>query len=354
MKKAIKKFFSKLSLYYYRFAIYRCEMKKIRKKKNLWKSVTLDKITSKEIKKKYGTKDYWHRYYQYFTGKFDIDYIPEILFSTKLEPILNKRYLTKALEDKSLLHTLYGDVENLYIPKTIVQKTYGIYFDTTGNPISCEEALKIVDNYLKKYGKAIIKPTIETSSGENVRILSLKDNCTDKYKDNFIIQELVENQADIKRLNPNSLNTMRVITYICGDEYFVAPIILRMGGGASHLDNAHAGGIFISVDDNGVLGDKAYSEFGGGYQKHPYTNVKFQNYKIVGVDKIKQVAIKCHQKTPQLKMISWDLTINKDGVPTLIESNQFGQAVWMSQIAHGKSFFGKNTDKMLELIKKNK
>ena len=352
MKSALKKFFNMISLYYYKFAIYRCEMKKIYKKKNLWKNIKLDKKISHEIKKIYGTKDYWHRYYQYFTGNFDINYIPEIIFSTKVEPILNKRSLTKALEDKSLLHTLYGDVENLYIPKTIIQKTYGIFYDIDGNPISSEIANKIVSNYLKKHNSAIIKPTIGTSSGQNVRILTRNDNWNESYKDNYIIQELIQNQDDIKKLNPNSLNTMRVITYICNEKYYIAPIILRMGGGLSHLDNAHAGGIFISVNDNGTLGKEAYSEYGNKYKKHPYTNIKFENYKIGGIDKVKQVAIECHKRTPQLKMISWDLTINKDGMPTLIESNQYGQAVWMSQIAHGKSFFGDNTEGMLELLKK--
>mgnify|MGYP004510157211 CR=1 FL=1 len=38
-----------------------------------------------------------------FTGNFDEKYFPEVLFSSKLEPLLNDRRYCKSIEDKSLI-----------------------------------------------------------------------------------------------------------------------------------------------------------------------------------------------------------------------------------------------------------
>ena len=355
MKKMIKNIIKKLEIIYYQAVIHHCEIKKIHKKKKLWESVKLTGLQREEIKKAFGGgigRQYrWHRYYQYFTGNFDAKYFPEILFSTKLEPILNNRKVADVLQDKSLLRTLYGSVEGIYIPKTIVLNSYGKFIDTYDNLLTYEQARDIVKGYLEKNKKAIIKPTVGSCSGQNVKMLNSIKDWDNTYKENYVIQEVITNQEDIKKLNPDSLNTMRVMTYICNNKYYCAPIVLRMGRGKSHLDNAHAGGIFIGVKDNGELFPEAYSEYGDKFKLHPYTKVKFEGYKLKGIDKVIDIAIKLHKKTPQLGMISWDITINEKGIPTLIEANMFGQAVWIGQISHGKSFFGENTNRMLSLLK---
>lgn len=231
MKKGIKLLINKLYTIYYRIVIYYYEIKKIYKKRNLWKDIKISKENKKEIRKRYGTKDYWHRYYQYFTGKFDINYFPEILFSTIIEPKLNSKKVANVLSNKSLLQTLYGDVEGIYIPKTIIQNSYGRFFDNDGNVISIQQAKNKVIKYLNENKKAIIKKSVDTCSGESVKLITSIDQWDNTYKQNYIIQETISNQEDIKKLNPNSLNTMRVITYICNGKYFCAPIVLRIRGG---------------------------------------------------------------------------------------------------------------------------
>ena len=49
-------------------------------------------------------KQYWHKLYQSYTGKFNVRYFPEYLFSSKLEPLFDKNPYNDALEDKNLLH----------------------------------------------------------------------------------------------------------------------------------------------------------------------------------------------------------------------------------------------------------
>ena len=329
------------------------ELRKIKSKENLWKQVTLSHKQIEEIESIYGKgcDTRWHQYYQYFTGEFHAEYLPEIIYSTKLEPMWNPKFVTSALCDKGLLEILYESIEGLYIPKTVILNSSGVYYNIDRNIVSLNDAVSIIHESLAKYGSLIIKPTLNSMSGRNVRIL--KEDCDirellkNEYKSDFIVQERMENQDDIKQLNPFSFNTLRVITYICDCNYYVAPLVLRIGGSKSHLDNAHAGGIFVGVDEDGTLLDEAFTEYGEKYKEHPVTHVEFKGYRIAGIDRVVRAAVECHKHTPHLKMISWDFSIDKAGRVILIESNQYGQAVWISQIAHGKPFFGENTLKIL-------
>lgn len=332
------------------------EISKIREKENIWNQVTLSPEQIRKIEEVYGKgcDTRWHKYYQYFTGNFDPYYLPEVIYSTKMEPRFNPKFITNALCDKGLLKILYGSIEGLYIPRTIVLNSSGIYYDCNRKLINLGEAIEIIKNQLEKNGELIIKPTLDSMSGKNVRILTSEHNITDllkkDYKCNFIVQEKMTNQDDLKRLNPSSFNTLRVITYICDNEYFVAPVLLRIGGSQSHLDNAHAGGVFIGVKEDGRLMESAFTEYGEKYKEHPVTHIRFDGYKIHGVDCVVKMAIECHKHTPHLKMVSWDFSIDVLGRVVLIESNQYGQSVWLPQIAHGKSIFGENTLKMLRSI----
>ena len=63
------------------------------------------------------------------------------------------------------------------------------------------------------------------------------------------------------------------------------------------------------------------------------------------------MAIELHKRVPFLGILSWDLTIDKDGFITIIEMNTTGQSAWFPQFANGEPLFGKNTPQMLKLVR---
>ena len=99
-------------------------------------------------------------------------------------------------------------------------------------------------------------------------------------------------------LNKTSLNTFRVITYICKDMVHVAPIALRING--KQLDNIHAGGITIGVKSNGSLKKMAFSEHREKYDIHPNSGIVFVSVKIRNFNQLSEVTIKCHERIPWL------------------------------------------------------
>lgn len=110
------------------------------------------------------------------------------------------------MEDKSRIPTLYASVPDIKIPETIVLNTSGIYYDKDGNVISKAKAIELVQQYLEKNEEAVMKPTRASCGGEGVVIL--QGNCFADYASgtNFIVQERIVNQEDLRALNPSSLN----------------------------------------------------------------------------------------------------------------------------------------------------
>lgn len=341
------------------------ELKKIKDERRvvLLKKAVLSSEQYKKIDnfflKYYGEKiPYdWHRLYKSYTGKFTEEYFPEILFSSIYEPKVNPEDYRYVLDDKLLLNVFCLDVNNVRTPKVFGVFCNGIYRDEKHMAMTRFEFLDRFSNV----GEAVIKPTQDTSSGYGVYLVNLLEG-TDQisgrsleelinaYKGAYIIQEVIRPHEILKTLYPDSINTFRIITYLWDGVVNHCPLTLRMGQGGSYLDNAHAGGIFIGVSDEGLLADKAFTEFQTVYDSHPDTGFIFENYHIPYVKDLIECAKRMHLNTPQLGIISWDLTIDEEGSFILIEVNTRGQAVWFPQMANGKAAFGKNTVGILRFI----
>jgi len=111
-------------------------------------------------------------------------------------------------------------------------------------------------------------------------------------------------------------------------------------------------GIAVGINDEGKLKKYAFTEIGEKFIEHPDTGVVFENYQIPFIKEIVQIAYKCHEKTPHLRMISWDFTVDSNNNICLIEANMNAQSLWFPQYVNGCSAFGNNTKYMLELISK--
>lgn len=344
----------------------RGEIKKFKdpRRIKIWSKINLTEEQIKEIDKlyleNYGKKiPYtWHRHFTAFTRQFDKNYFPEILYIPKFENYMNphKEYV-KVFEDKNLLSCFASSV-GVLTPKTYFSCVMGLYRDADNNIVKKEDIFEKLQNI----GEAFLKPTVGTSSGVGCRLVNIingvdketGESITDIIKtvgNNFIIQEKIICHEAIRKLNPSSVNTFRVITYRWQDEIYNMPVLMRIGQGGKNVDNAHAGGMFIAIEEDGRLHRAAFTEFKKEYLEHPDTHIVFENYIIPNVDKIIEAAKKMHMLLPQNGSYNWDFTLNTEGEPILIEANINGGSVWLPQMAHGKGPFGEKTPEILKWIR---
>lgn len=338
----------------------------IYKKRNLIKSIKLSPKEKKAIdnlwKQYYGKKiPYcWHKLYASYTGMVDINYFPEILYSTNLEKRYNDFTTALIYEDKSQLDVVLKDYttnESHTVP-SILYSTGGLFYNTKHEFISKAEAISLISNS----GKCVIKPSMDSDSGRGVRVLDLKNGIDVKqneglqeifksYGTNFLVQNFIRTHESLKSLNPSSVNTIRIITYISEGKVYHCPLAMRIGASDAEVDNIHAGGFCIGIKDNGYLNENAFTEYGEKHSVHPKTGMVFGNHCIPSItDAIKLVETK-HQLIPRLTFISWDVTIDEDGKPLIVEMNTRNQSAWFPQMVNGLSLFGENTPKMIKMLK---
>lgn len=370
MKKLYRKILKKLQNLIIKIEIsktYIFEIIAIYKKRKLYRNIKWTKEQQKEFddywKENYGKKisNRWHKLYQSINGTFNIEYIPEILYSTKFEYKLNDYYKAKIFSDKGFYDILFKSEQSndWRLPETYLVKYGDTIYDSKRNIITKEEAKEIIKNIKE----CVIKPIIDSSSGNGVKLLKQSKEILYNFCENIeykycILQEKVEQSEELAKLNSSSINTFRVITYMCDTKIELAPIVLRIGSNNSFLDNIHAGGMCIHVKENGKLEKEAYILGWGDNNKkiksHPDTQIIFEDYKISSMDKIIRVAKELHSKVIGIKFISWDLSIDNNNKVVLIEANMTGQSIWFPQIVSKKTIFDENIKTMLNLFKARK
>ncbi|MDQ4139020.1 MAG: hypothetical protein M3142_00715, partial [Bacteroidota bacterium] len=213
---------------------------------------------------------------------------------------------------------------------------------------SVEKLISLLSNLLEKCTSSdsiFIKPSDGIGGGGVYKIHkgsfsdtnNIKKLFADLQKNNYIIQEAVIQHEIMNRLNPSSLNSIRIHTYRKPNgEIGIASALSRMGYGGSHVDNITAGGIFVSVDiDKGCLEKYGYNFIargGGSYTIHPDTKTVFAGFQLPFFSQSQ--ALVCQAASYfENKVIGWDVAITPNG-PILVEGNH-NPHLMMAQTACG-------------------
>ena len=157
--------------------------------------------------------------------------------------------------------------------------------------------------------------------------------CAKKY----LAEQFVESDGELARFHPESLNTLRVITFRNGERFEVFGCGLRVGNNGLHVDNAHGGGIFCEIDpQTGVIITDGMDEHGDYYRAHPMTGVPFFGEQIPQWDKVIDLCRAASAEIPCLRVVGWDVAILPGGKLELIEGNHNpGMNIVQAPAKHG-------------------
>lgn len=136
----------------------------------------------------------------------------------------------------------------------------------------------------------------------------------------YIMQEQIKNHHLLSEIYPNSLNTLRLHTILNRDgsvDFFSA--VQRFGAHGSIVDNGCYGGMFVGVNEKGVLNEFGCHEPHLGYKKmvirdnHPDTGKRFSSIQLPYWDEIMETAKTFHKFLYGIPSIGWDIAITEDG-----------------------------------------
>jgi hypothetical protein len=171
-----------------------------------------------------------------------------------------------------------------------------------------------------------------SADGERYSPERLFEKCLEGWKLTYshtpyglIIQEYIRQHEVLHKINPHSLNTLRVITFINDrGEVEVLATQVKFGVGSIMADNVARGGFGTRINENGILGG-AYPEKGDSYQpleKHPTSGLQIAGVKLPFFAEGVALARRAQLHIPQLRTLGWDIAITHKG-PVVIETNVF-------------------------------
>ena len=136
-----------------------------------------------------------------------------------------------------------------------------------------------------------------------------------------LIEEVIDQHHRMSQLNPFSVNTVRLVTFLGKNSVKVIAASLRMGVGDNVVDNLHSGGLAAAVDTlTGTVTTAAINNELKRFDRHPTTNEKFIGFTIPYWDQAIEVVLKAAKEIPELRYVGWDLAFSNEGVE-LLEAN---------------------------------
>lgn len=181
--------------------------------------------------------------------------------------------------------------------------------------------------------KIVVKPLCECG-GKGVEVIDIdKTKLKNEYnilkiynaimkKEQFLVEDYIEQHDSLSRLNDSSVNSLRVVTFLDdNDNVQILNVILKIGNGGN-VDNFSSGGMYTFVDEKGVVFVPAIDENGNIFDNHPVSGKVIKGFKVPNYDKIKPFVEKLAKKVPTIRYVGWDVVITKTGV-AVIEGNQF-------------------------------
>lgn len=153
------------------------------------------------------------------------------------------------------------------------------------------------------------------------------------------LEELIVQHPAVARFNPESVNTVRVITLRHRDRVEIMCARFGIGNGAL-ADNIPAGGVAASVElDSGVLGGLHHKKDTTLLDCHPRTGVFVRGEVLPHWQAVLQLAVEAAKVVPEIRSVGWDIAILPDGVCLVEGNDNWGHVFPQVMAGRGLKFF---------------
>ncbi|MBD5505607.1 MAG: hypothetical protein HDR09_18175 [Lachnospiraceae bacterium] len=248
--------------------------------------------------------------------------------------------------DKLRYH--YCDILNAHHIKALMADKYACYkayrpfFKREVVPLRNVEDKGKFLRFAESNERFIYKPMTD-HSGHGVILVRTRDINPEEWFDTVITEksgvaeELIVQGEELNRLNPNAVNTCRIVTFTIGKEVHIIGATLRIGVGDSIKDNAGSGGIYASIDPkSGIIQSDAKNYNNRHFLYHPTTHTQIVGFKLPEWDNAKETITAIATAFEGTTLIAWDIAFSNKGW-CLVEANENGDwSIIQSNLEKGK------------------
>jgi len=295
-------------------------------------------IVTKEVKDEikeysnemFGSPSFWPylALYTEIKGEFIPGWVPADYFQVTLLDEWNQKRFSEISDMKTFYHMYFED----FTVTPIAVKVSGIYFDQYWNTISRD---KLIDRLRTSAPEIVVKKD-GGYAGIDIRFLKTKDlniRELENDKENLVVQPIVQQHPVLSELHSQSLNTLRIATFLETDGAVSFKFVLcRFGRGGNRLDNTNAGGryCFLNVEGEPVTGVLDSTGLNVDYENLILANL-LKDLKVPSVKEAVEKCIQHHSLFPYVRYIAWDVCIDLDSKPRMIEWNAIRPGMWQAE-----------------------
>lgn len=299
-----------------------------------------------------------YRIFQHYVGT-DTRILPLETCLACFEPVLNPIELRPYYSDKNMFDRIFGAEHTL---GALLRQIDGVYYTADYRPVALDDSS--LRDMLEGYTRVFVKPSVDGESGRGVRQFVCQADGTwcdgegeqlnvnylnTHYRGNIVVQESFEQHSYLAQFNPTSVNTLRIFALRLPStgECVVPGIVLRIGGKGAIVDNAHSGGRFVGVNPDGTLGHYACDFLGRTVKAHNGIDFSTGHYQLPHYDEIVRFAREMGSRILHHHILAFDVCLNTEGRPRVIEVNIHGFGGWVFQFC-GQPTFGAWTDEIID------
>lgn len=182
-----------------------------------------------------------------------------------------------------------------------------------------------VESFLARFPEVILKP-VDSLGGDGVeKLLAAEVGDVDAFVQRaiaarqFLIEECLPQHPELARLNPSSVNSLRLITFRDGDTVHLLAAALKIGNGGA-IDNFSDGGMYAMLDAEGRVETSAFDGEGRRFREHPLTGVEIPGFQVPLYREAVALVSEAARVVPEIPYVGWDVAIRPER-PVLIEGN---------------------------------
>lgn len=273
-------------------------------------------------------------------------YMPDSYFYCIVDARLSNYREARVMDDKNMYDLYFPEIKQ---PITVGRIENGLFLNNDYNLVTEDYILSAC----KEQERVIIKPAVGACAGAGIVYWDSSHSSVEELRRIFkdyqyaIIQSVAKQHKVLADFNDSSVNTLRIVTLIFNGEVHAVSSVVIMGAKGAKTNHLHRGGLVCGILEDGQLRSTAFDGQLHRYEAHPngirFADVKIPNYEKC-VDIVKKMAPRFSKVT---KLISWDITLDAEANPLLIETN----LSWggLCQTANGP-IFGGLTPEVLDYV----
>ncbi len=286
-----------------------------------------------EMKERFGDAGHWPwiALYTELRGEYITGWMPNDYYAYEVIPAVNPIKISGLSTFKSFDHRIFRG----YTIEPIVIWVKRSFYSTTGQLLPNNEAMKRINDF---NGEVVIKRD-ESPSGKGIVFKDSASVTLDDFSPDStgLVQPSVQQHQELSRIYDQSVNTIRILTVLKENgNVDVKYILFRVGAEGRRIVNAKDSELCMYVNDSGDVISDAVNYIGlSRGDRHPDTGIRYRDFHIPSIPEAKSLCCEAHKLFPYLKIIGWDLFIDRNNSPKIIEWNARQPEMWVNEALIG-------------------